>query len=107
MKILFDHNTLGPLRRYFADHEVDTAGENGWGQLTNGELIQLAAQQGYDVLITADQNITHQQNTRQSGIGIVVLLSNRWPLVRAHTDTIVRAVHTVGPGETLTVPISP
>ena len=89
MKILFDHNTPGPLRRYFADREVDTAGENGWDQLTNGELIQLAAQQGCDVLITADQSITRQQNPCQRGIGIVVLLSNRWPLVRAHTDTIV------------------
>ncbi len=107
LKILFDHNTPGPLRRYLADHEVDTAGENGWDQLTNGELIQLAAQRGYGVLITADPNITHQQNAGQSGIGIVVLLSNRWPPVRNHADAIVRAVHAVEPGETLTVPISP
>ena len=75
LKILFDHNTPSPLRRYLHEHDVDTANEKGWAGIANGELIRLATEQGYDILITADQNISHQQNTRQSSIGIVVLLS--------------------------------
>ena len=107
LKILFDHNTPSPLRRYLHEHDVDTANEKGWAGIANGELIRLATEQGYDILITADQNISHQQNTRQSSIGIVVLLSNRWPLVRNHTDTIIRVVHAVRSGETVHVSISP
>ena len=107
LKILFDHNTPSPLRRYLHEHDVDTANEKGWAGVANGDLIRLATEQGYDILITADQNISHQQNTRQSSIGIVVLLSNRWPLMRNHTHAIIHAVHTVRPGETLNVSISP
>ncbi len=107
LKILFDHNTPGPLRHYLHLHDVDTANEKGWAGVSNGDLIRLATEQGYDILITADQNIRHQQNTSQSAIGIVVLLSNRWPLVRNHTDAIIQAVRTVGPGEAVTVAISP
>ena len=107
LKILFDHNTPSPLRSHLHQHEVDTANEKGLATVSNGDLIQLAVEQGYDVLITADQNIQHQQNTSQSSIGIVVLLSNRWPLVRNHTRTIIQAVHTVRPGEIISVPIAP
>ena len=107
LKILFDHNTPSPLRHYLNQHDVDTANEKGWSGLANGDLIRLATEQGYDILITADQNIRHQQNIRQSSIGVVVLLSNRWPLVRNFTHAIVDAVHTVGPGEMVIVSISP
>ena len=107
LKILFDHNTPSPLRRYLHEHDIDTANEKGWAEAANGELIRLATEQGYDILITADQNISHQQNTRQSNIGIVVLLSNRWPLVRNHTRAMIHAVHTVQPGEMVHVSISP
>ena len=86
---------------------MDTAHEKGLAAVSNGDLIQLAAEQGYDVLITADQNIQHQQNTSQISIGIVVLLSNRWPLVRNHTPAIIQAVHAVRPGEIIRVPITP
>jgi hypothetical protein len=86
---------------------VDTANEKGLATVSNGDLIQLAVEQGYDVLITADQNIQHQQNTSQSSIGIVVLLSNRWPLVRNHIPAIIQAVHTVRRGEIISVPIAP
>ena len=107
LKILFDHNTPSPLRRYLHQHDVDTANEKGWAGVSNGDLIRLATAQGYEILITADQNIRHQQNTRQSSIGIVVLLSSRWPLVRNHTQDIIHAVSTVRPGETLNVSVSP
>ena len=93
LKILFDHNTPSPLRQYLNPHDVDTANEKGWSGLANGHLIHLAIEQGYDILITADQNIRHQQNTSRSSIGIVVLLSNRWPLVRNHTDAIIHGKH--------------
>ena len=82
LRILFDHKTPDPLRHYLREHHVDTAEKQGWAGLANGTLIRRAEENGYDVLVTADQNIRHQQNLRHTSVGIVILLSNRWPLVR-------------------------
>ena len=38
------------------------AAELGWQQLSNGELIASAEEQGFDLLITADRNLRYQQN---------------------------------------------
>jgi hypothetical protein len=43
------------------------------GGVKNGELLRLAALNGYDALISADKNISHQQNERSLPISIVVL----------------------------------
>ena len=75
--------------------------------MTNGELIRQAEEHYYDVLVTADQNLRHQQNLRHTNIGIVVLLSNRWPLVREHTPEIVATIGEIRPGQLLEVANSP
>ena len=107
LRILFDHNTPDPLRRYLGQHVVETAGEKGWARIANGALIRLAEEAGYDVLVTADQNIRHQQNIGRARIGIVALMSNRWPLVQHHTEAIVDAIHAVQPGQLVEIPIAP
>jgi hypothetical protein len=40
MRILLDHNTPAPLRHSLQGHNVETAYECGWAELTNGELMQ-------------------------------------------------------------------
>ena len=69
MKILFDHGTPRPLRRELPGHSVDTAADKGWDRLANGDLIDSAEQDGYEILITTDQSMRHQQNLagRQAG----------------------------------------
>ena len=62
MKILFDQGTPAPLRRHLAGHTVDTAFERGWFGLTNGDLLDRAEEDGYQLLITTDQNLHLQQN---------------------------------------------
>ena len=52
MKILFDQGTPVPLRRHLAGHSVDTASEQGWSDLDNGDLIEKAEHEGYEVRIT-------------------------------------------------------
>lgn len=76
MRILFDHCTPAPLRRRLPGHTVDTAYELGWSTLLNGALLDLAEQRGYEILITTDQGIRHQQNLASRKIGLVLLLSN-------------------------------
>jgi len=62
MKILFDQGTPVPLRRSLPKHEVATAFERGWAALQNGELLSAAEAEGFEVLVTTDQNLRYQQN---------------------------------------------
>ena len=82
MRILFDHCTPRPLRRYLPEHIVDTAAERGWAEASNGNLLDHAERDGYDVVITADQNMRHQQDLARRRIALVALLSTSWPSIR-------------------------
>ena len=62
MKVLFDHGTPAPLRRHLGEHTVDRSAEKEWELLENGELISRAEEDGYEVIVTTDQNMRHQQN---------------------------------------------
>ena len=99
MKILFDQGTPKPLWNYLAAHSVDTASERGWSDLDNGDLLEAAEDEGYDLLITTDQNIRHQQDLANRNIAILVLLSTAWPLIQQKVDDIRAAVNEMGPGE--------
>ena len=55
MKILFDQGTPVPLRRALSEHTVDPAFERGWSAVENDELLSLAEQESYDLLIATDQ----------------------------------------------------
>lgn len=60
MKLLFDHGTPVPLRRHLHPHSVDTAAELGWSELENGDLLQVAEDANFDLLITTDTNLRYQ-----------------------------------------------
>lgn len=60
MKILFDQGTPVPLRRHLVGHIVGTAYEQGWANLSNGELLKVAEEAGYHLFITTDQNLRYQ-----------------------------------------------
>lgn len=74
MKLLLDECLPQKLKFHFKNHEVKTAPEMGWAGKTNGELLKLAASQ-FDVFITADQNLTFQQNLEKAKLGVLVLVA--------------------------------
>jgi len=92
MKILFDQGTPVPLRRFLEDHEVHTVFERGWDRLTNGDVLAVAIRNGYEVLISTDQNLRHQQDLRHVRLGIVVLMTTSWPRIRQNTTAVATAV---------------
>lgn len=59
------------------DHEVYSVIEIGWSSRKNGELLSLAAQNGYDAFITIDKKLEYQQNIAKHGIPVIVLMSFR------------------------------
>jgi hypothetical protein len=66
--------------------------------LKNGELIQKAEEVGFELLLSTDKNIRHQQNLSERKIAILVLGNSQWPAVRLHLDKIVAAVNDCSPG---------
>ena len=79
MRILFDNNTPRTLRRYLTEHTVDTAREKGWAEYRNGNLLDNAERDGYEIFDNpwADQSMRFQQNMARRQIAVMVLLSNR------------------------------
>jgi len=92
VRILFDQGAPSPLRRSLAEHEVSTAYEEGWSLLKNGELLEIAEEGGYDVFVTTDANLKHQQNLSNRRLAIVVLLSTSWPRMQRVIPSIVAAI---------------
>ena len=105
MRILFDHDTPRPLRRYLTEHTVDTAYEKGWAELRNGNLLDNAERENYEIMITADQSMRYQQNLEHRRIAIIVLLSNKWPRILSKVEAIRVALSGIQPGELREVPI--
>jgi hypothetical protein len=62
VRILFDQGVPLPLRRSFSGHVVITAWQKGWSELSNGELLAAADADGFELLVTTDQNLRYQQN---------------------------------------------
>jgi hypothetical protein len=92
MRILFDQGTPVPLRRFLTDHVVATAYERGWSCVTNGDLIRLAEQEGFDLLITTDTNLRYQQNLQGRSLAILVLTTTSWPPIRQATESITAVI---------------
>ena len=98
MLILLDNNAPRGLVRALAGHTVMEARECGWATLRNGDLLTVAEQAGFDVLVTADKNIRNQQNLGGRKIAIVVLMQLRWRSVSRKLVEIAAAVNAASPG---------
>jgi predicted nuclease of predicted toxin-antitoxin system len=105
MRILLDHNTPAPLRYWLIGHEVETAYERGWAELTNGDLLKMAEQVGFDVMITTDKGIRYQQNLAGRRLSLVVIGTNDWTRIRRSKSVVVDAISEVPPGSFLEIEI--
>ncbi|MFM9959134.1 MAG: DUF5615 family PIN-like protein [Phycisphaerales bacterium] len=73
MKLLLDENVPEPLRRYIVGHEVFTVGYLGWKGVQNGELLRLAAEHGFEAMVTLDASIEYQRHHVELPITLLVL----------------------------------
>lgn len=107
MRVLFDQATPVPIRPFLKDHSVRTAAEEGWDQLSNGELLGAAEAAGFEAFVTTDRNLGYQQNLTGRKLAIIVLSRQQWPEVRPHVQLVVAAVAAAIPGSFMEVEIPP
>ncbi|MCY4287966.1 MAG: hypothetical protein OXC63_05185 [Aestuariivita sp.] len=103
--ILFDQGTPVPLRRYLCDHDVETAFERGWSHLRNGTLLDRLEAEGFELLITTDQSLHHQQNLAKRPFSVLVLMSTSWPQIEKQVKKIVDAIERITPSEYVQIQI--
>ena len=73
MRVLLDEQLPRHLTRELAVHDVRTVRQQGWTGTKNGELLRRAVAAGFEVFLTADQNLQFQQNLAQLRLAVVVL----------------------------------
>jgi hypothetical protein len=98
MKVLLDENLDHRLRNHLGAHEVFTASYMEWDGLKNGNLIQAAEGDGFEVLLTGDQTLCFEQNLSQRRLAIVAMSSVEWRIVKNHLEPIIRAIDNATPG---------
>jgi len=74
MKLLLDEQMPRKIYRLFpSDYVISNVQAEGWAGVQNGELLELAHAKGFDALISADKNISYQQNESTLPISVLVL----------------------------------
>jgi hypothetical protein len=97
VKILFDQGTPLPLRAALSGHLVSTVYEMGWAELANGELLDAAEAQQFEVLVTTHKNLRYQQNLSTRRIAILVLPFASWPRLKSHAGAIAQVIGRMEP----------
>jgi len=98
VKILLDEDAPLPLRTTLVGHDAFSTQYVGWASLKNGDLVQAAESEGYDIFITCDKGFEYQQNLSGRRIAIILLSAQEWPIIKEHLHTIRAAVDTAVPG---------
>jgi len=100
MRLLLDENLDWRLRRDLLDHQVESVPLIGWVG------IERAVGAGFDVLVTMDSNMVHQQNIGQYAIAVVALRaqSNRLANTRPLMPALLAVLPQVKPGTVTFLP---
>ncbi len=104
MTILLDHCLPKRLRRYLPGYSVTTTREMRWELIQNGALLSLAERQ-FDVFLTIDKGIKHQQNMTGLTIAVITLRakSNAIETLMPLMPKALALLPTVQPGQVYVV----
>jgi hypothetical protein len=105
MRILLDERVPRPFLRGLPAHNVRTVPEMGWAGKTNGVLLTLMAANGFDVLVTVDQNLRHQHDPSGTQVAVIVMyaLSNRLADLVPLAPAVNNALGGIQPGDVIEV----
>jgi hypothetical protein len=103
MRILLDECTPCVLKRRLPGREIRTVQEMGWAGLKNGDL--LAATEGrFDVFITTDKSLRFQQNLNKFSFAVLLLPSNKVPVVVGLIPDIEAVLTVIRSGDFVEIP---
>jgi hypothetical protein len=99
VRILLDESLPRGLKGLLEGFDVVTVPEQGWQSMKNGELLRRASSD-FDVFVTADQNLEHQQNISSLSLAVVVLVAttNRLEAYVPLVKKLGEAVRAARPG---------
>ena len=99
MKVLLDECVDSRLAEHLVGVEVVTVAARGWGGITNGKLLALAAPE-FDAFVTVDRNLSFQQQLPKFDIAVILLTSksNRVDDLVALVPKLLESLPTVRKG---------
>jgi len=99
-RVLLDECVPGRLKRELPGFAVRTVREHGWASKLDGNLLR-EAEAEFDVLVTVERNLVHQQNLSGIRLAIVVLVaySNNIRVLRLLVPELLDALNTIRPGQ--------
>jgi hypothetical protein len=103
VRVLLDENLDHALRKLLGPHDVVTVTYMGWAGLKNGELLQAAEANGFDVFLTGDQTLSQEQNLSRRRLAVVALSAIQLPIIRENLPKIIAAIDNAAPGSFQTV----
>jgi len=105
MRVLLDENLDVQLKPLFdPEFQVVTVRERRWHGVKNGALLR-DAEAEFDVLVTMDKKLRHQQNLSGIRLGIVVIRarSNAFRDVEGVMPRVNEVIRRIRPGEVVEV----
>lgn len=105
MRILLDESLPIALAAELRGHDVSTVRAQRWLGLRNGILLRAAVDAGFNVMITADKALRHQQNLSNIGIAVVLVtrVRNRMQDLRPLVPRILLALNNLQKGRLIEV----
>ena len=104
MNILLDECTPRVVKKRLPKLNIQTVQEMGWSGLKNGELLTAAVGQ-FDVFVTTDKNLRHQQNLQGRKLAVLLLPSNQVPIVERLITDIEAKLMTIQAGDFIAIPL--
>ncbi len=100
MRVLLDECLPKQLRHDLPGHYVATVADMRWRGIKNGALLRLAEAE-FDVIVTVDRNMQHQQNLSGLNLGMVIMVaqSNRLATLRPLMPQVLVALASISPGD--------
>lgn len=101
MRILLDECLPVDLRHSLSFHDAHTVQYAGFKGLSNGELLRSAESAAYDVLLTLDRGLPHQQSSAGRTIAIVILHARTTQIadIEPLMPAVIQTLKTIKPGE--------
>jgi hypothetical protein len=103
MNILLDECTPRIVKKRLPHFAIRTVQEMGWAGIKNGELLKLAEAQ-FEVFITTDKNLRHQQNLAKRTMAFILLPTDQVPIVAALVPEIEAALKEIQIGDFIEIP---